>query len=475
MFESVIGLEIHAQLATQSKLFCSCPTNTNANPNNNTCPICLGLPGALPTTNRKAVEFAIMLGLATNCKIRLISEFARKNYFYPDLPKAYQISQYEKPICEDGFIKINVEGQTKKINITRIHLEEDAGKLLHKKIDYSLIDLNRAGVPLVEIVSEPDLRTPEEAKLYMQKIHSIVTSLDVCSGDMEKGNLRCDANISLRKKGEKKFGIRTETKNLNSFRFIEQAIEYEIDRQTDLLLDGEAISQETRLFDSIKKKTFLMRKKEESDDYRYFPCPDLPLVKISQEWVEKIKKKLPELPDEKIKRYKRDYKLNDYDASSIVLNRFADFFEKTISTGTDTKQIVNWLMSDISKYLNNKKKTLPQTCLTPKKLASLLALIKKGVINNKIAKRVLVDIIEQKKTAQQIVEKHNLAQVSDTKMLEKLCKDIITKNPEEVEKYQQGKDRVFGFFVGQIMKETKGKANPQLVSKYLQQFLKNKV
>lgn len=472
MFESVIGLEIHAQLATQSKLFCSCSTTNTTKPNHNICPVCLGLPGVLPTINHKAVEYAVMLGLATNCKIRLLSEFARKNYFYPDLPKSYQISQYEKPICEAGFININVKGQNKKIGITRIHLEEDAGKLIHGEIESSFVDLNRAGIPLVEIVSEPDLQTPEEAKLYMQKIHSIVTSLGVSLGDMEKGNLRCDANISLRENSDQKLGTRTETKNLNSFRFIEQAIEYEINRQSDLLLDGDSVSQETRLFDSVKRKTFLMRKKEESDDYRYFPCPDLPLVKITQEWVNKLKAKLPELPDEKIQRYKEDYGLNNYDANNIVFSGFASFFEQTIALGSETKQVVNWLMSDISKYLNDTKKELIQTRLTPKKLIELLELIKKGVISNKIAKIVLVDISEQEKTAKQIVQEKNLAQVSDTGILEKLCKDIIAKNPEEVQKYKQGKDRVFGFFVGQIMKETQGKANPQFVSQTLQKLLK---
>ena len=472
MFEPVIGLEIHAQLATNSKLFCSCAIDVQENsPNQNTCPVCLGLPGSLPTINQKAVEFAIMLGLATHCKIRNISEFARKNYFYPDLPKAYQTSQYEKPICEDGYININVDDKEKRIGITRIHLEEDAGKLMHSDFDSSFVDLNRAGVPLVEIVSEPDLRTPQEARLYMQKIHSIVTCLKVCAGDMEKGNLRCDANISLRKKGEKKFGTRTETKNLNSFRFIQQAIEYEINRQTDLLLDGEKIQQETRLYNADKKKTFLMRKKEEAEDYRYFPCPDLPTIKVGEEQIVEIKKNLPELPDEKTERYKKNLGLNDYDARAIVFGGFADFFEKTIALGADSKKVINWLISDISKYINEKKITFQQTYLTPKKLLELLQLIEKGVISSKIAKSVLVEVLTTDITANEVIKKKDLVQISDTGFIEKICQEVVAKHPDEVKKYQSGKDKVFGFFVGRVMQESKGKANPKIANEYLKKLL----
>ena len=332
-FEPVIGLEIHAQLATRSKLFCRCAVATDSPPNKNTCPVCLGLPGALPTVNQRAIEFAIMLGLATNCEIRLDSEFARKNYFYPDLPKAYQTSQYDKPICENGFLEIEINGENKKIGITRIHLEEDAGKLTHEGIDThsSYVDLNRAGTPLVEIVSEPDIRSAAEAKIYVQKIHSLVTALDICWGNMEKGNLRCDANISLRLRGEKKFGTRTETKNLNSFRFIQQAIEYEINRQSDLLLDGEKIQQETRLYNPLLKKTFTMRKKEEADDYRYFPCPDLSVIKLEKNWIEQIQTNLPELPDQKMERYQKDYELSSKDATVITLGGFSKFFEEGIA------------------------------------------------------------------------------------------------------------------------------------------------
>ena len=367
-FEPVIGLEIHAQLATKSKLFCRCAVATDSPPNHNTCPVCLGLPGALPTVNQRAIEFAIMLGLATNCEIRLDSEFARKNYFYPDLPKAYQTSQYDKPICENGFLEIEMNGEIKKIGITRIHLEEDAGKLTHEGADAnaSYVDLNRAGTPLVEIVSEPDIRSAAEAKIYVQKIHSLVTALDICWGNMERGNLRCDANISLRLRGEKKFGTRTETKNLNSFRFIQQAIEYEINRQSDLLLDGEKIQQETRLYNPALKKTFTMRKKEEADDYRYFPCPDLSTIKLEKDWIEQIQTSLPELPDQKIERYQKDYELNSKDAAVITLGGFTKFFEEGIALKSEKQQkevsknfpkvLANWIMGDISKYINEEKK-----------------------------------------------------------------------------------------------------------------------
>ena len=475
MFEPVIGLEIHAQLATKSKLFCRCSINAKEEANKNTCPVCLGLPGSLPTINQKAIEFAIILGLATHCKIRLNSEFARKNYFYPDLPKAYQTSQYEKPICENGYLDIEVGGNSKRIGITRIHLEEDAGKLMHEDVHYSFVDLNRAGTPLVEIVSEPDLSSSLEAKVYMQKIHSLVTSLGVCIGDMEKGNLRCDANISLRKVGEKKFGIRTETKNLNSFRFIQQAIDYEINRQTDILLDGEQVEQETRLYDSLKKKTFSMRKKEEANDYRYFPCPDLPLIKVKKEQLLELKKNLPELPDAKIKRYEKDYGLSNYDASFIVLGGFTSFFEEILTISSKNffvKSIVNWIMGEVSKYLNEKKKELGQTFLTPQKLCDLLALVDKGTISNKIAKSVLVEIMEQEKTALQIINEKKLSQLSDESVIEKLCKDTVFQHQEEVKKYKQGKDKVFGFFVGQVMKLSRGKANPQIVNQHLKKLLK---
>ena len=475
MFDTVIGLEIHTQLATKSKLFCRCPVNFGDTPNSNTCPVCLGLPGALPTINEKAVEFAIMLGLATNCSINLVSEFARKNYFYPDLPKAYQISQYDLPICENGYINLTVNEKVKKIRITRIHLEEDAGKLIHDDSgsNISYVDLNRAGTPLLEIVTEPDLSSSLEAKLFFQKIHSIVTAIGVCSGDLEKGNLRCDANISLKKANDTELGIRTETKNLNSFRFIQQAIDYEIARQTDLLLDGKVVEQETRLYNPLIKQTFLLRKKEEADDYRYFPCPDLPLVQFSQDWVERLKNDLPELPEFKIAKYKKDYNLSQYDADFIIFNGFTNFFESALKLGIPAKTAANWLMSDISKYLNENKKDLHSTKLTAEKLTELISFIDKDIISNKIAKSLLVTLFEQDVSLSKIIEEKGLAQLSDTQAIKDLCSKILNDNPNEVAKYKAGKDRVFGFFVGQIMQKTQGKANPKLVNQYLKELLQS--
>ena len=483
-FEPVIGLEIHAQLATKSKLFCRCAVATDSPPNHNTCPVCLGLPGALPTVNQRAIEFAIMLGLATNCEIRLDSEFARKNYFYPDLPKAYQTSQYDKPICENGFLEIEMNGEIKKIGITRIHLEEDAGKLTHEGADAnaSYVDLNRAGTPLVEIVSEPDIRSAAEAKIYVQKIHSLVTALDICWGNMERGNLRCDANISLRLRGEKKFGTRTETKNLNSFRFIQQAIEYEINRQSDLLLDGEKIQQETRLYNPALKKTFTMRKKEEADDYRYFPCPDLSTIKLEKDWIEQIQTSLPELPDQKIERYQKDYELNSKDAAVITLGGFTKFFEEGIALKSEKQQkevsknfpkvLANWIMGDISKYINEEKKELMETKLTPQKICQLVELIESGEISNKIAKTLLPFLAKTDSSPQELVKEKGLTQLSDTKMITDWCQQVVDANPAEVQKYKSGKDKVFGFFVGQVMQHSKGKANPQLVTNKLHELLK---
>ena len=488
-FEPVIGLEIHAQLATKSKLFCRCAVATDSPPNHNTCPVCLGLPGSLPTVNQRAIEFAIMLGLATNCEIRLDSEFARKNYFYPDLPKAYQTSQYDKPICENGFLEIEMNGEIKKIGITRIHLEEDAGKLTHEGADAnaSYVDLNRAGTPLVEIVSEPDIRSAAEAKIYVQKIHSLVTALDICWGNMERGNLRCDANISLRLRGEKKFGTRTETKNLNSFRFIQQAIEYEINRQSDLLLDGEKIQQETRLYNPALKKTFTMRKKEEADDYRYFPCPDLSIIKLEKNWIEQIQTSLPELPDQKIERYQKDYELSSKDAAVITLGGFTKFFEEGIALKSEKQQnekqqkevsknfpkvLANWIMGDISKYINEEKKELMETKLTPQKICQLVELIESGEISNKIAKTLLPFLAKTDSFPQELVKEKGLTQLSDTKMITDWCQQVVDANPAEVQKYKSGKDKVFGFFVGQVMQHSKGKANPQLVTNKLHELLK---
>ena len=473
-FEPVIGLEVHAQLATQTKMFCSCSTEFGSEPNKNTCPVCLGLPGALPKINRKAVDFAVMLGLATGCQIRNESVFARKNYFYPDSPKAYQTSQFDKPICENGYVDIVVNGKTKRIGITRIHMEEDAGKLVHDGPDpaCSYVDLNRAGIPLLEIVSEPDIRTSEEAKIYMEKIHSLVTNLEVCNGDMEKGNLRCDANISLRPVGETKFGTRTETKNLNSFRFVQQAIDYEIARQTNAILDGEEIYQETRLFDSANKTTYTMRMKENADDYRYFPCPDLPVPYVSDEQIEELKGSLPELPDAKTKRFMERYELNEYDASVLVANKkISQCYEDVVSSGADPKKTANWMMGDVFRLLNENNLTIDKSKITSAHLIDLLKLIDQNVISGKIAKTVFEDIFESGEMPSEYVERKGMKQVSNTDELKALCQQVIDDNPTQLEEYRGGRDKLFGYFVGQVMKVSKGKANPNVVNDLLKSLL----
>ena len=466
-FEPVIGLEIHAQLATESKLFCRCATEFGGPPNGNTCPVCMGLPGVLPVLNRKAVEFAVRLGLATHCTIRLDSQFARKNYFYPDLPKAYQISQYDRPLCENGWLDIQTEHGPKRIGITRIHMEEDAGKLVHEGRDAnaSYVDLNRAGMPLVEIVSEPDLGSPAEARAYMEKVHSLVTYLGVSNGDMEKGNLRADANISLRPRGETKLGTRAEIKNINSFRFVQQAIEYEMERQREELLDGKAIVQETRLFDSISKTTYSMRSKEEAHDYRYFPEPDLPVLALEQSWVDGIAAAMPELPDAKAARYVEQLGLSAYDADVLVADRaIAEFFEAVVEAGATAKAAANWIMGDLSARFNEDKTSVADLRFGPAALAAMLSMIEDGEISGKIAKDVFAIMYESGQAPSAIVAAHGWQQLSDTDELEGIIAGIIADNPEQVEQYKGGKTKVFGFFVGQVMKATKGQANPGLVN-----------
>ncbi|WP_078408379.1 Asp-tRNA(Asn)/Glu-tRNA(Gln) amidotransferase subunit GatB [Priestia abyssalis] len=467
-FETIIGLEVHVELKTQSKIFSGSPNAFGADPNTNTSVVELGYPGVLPVLNKQAVEFAMKAAMALNCEVATDTKFDRKNYFYPDNPKAYQISQFDKPIGENGWIDIEVNGKIKRIRINRLHLEEDAGKLTHTGDGYSLVDFNRQGTPLVEIVSEADMRSPEEAYAYLEKLKSIVQYTGVSDCKMEEGSLRCDANISLRPIGQEKFGTKTELKNLNSFAFVQKGLEYEEKRQEKVLLSGGEIQQETRRYDEATKTTILMRVKEGSDDYRYFPEPDLLALYIDDEWKARVRAEIPELPDARQKRYLEDFGLPSYDAKVLTVTKeMADFFEATVSAGADAKLASNWLMGEVSAYLNAEQKELEDVALTPEGLAGMIKLIQDGTISSKIAKKVFKELIEKGGNAETIVKEKGLVQISDEGALRKIVGEALDANPQSVEDYKNGKEKAVGFLVGQIMKATKGQANPPMVNKIL--------
>jgi aspartyl-tRNA(Asn)/glutamyl-tRNA(Gln) amidotransferase subunit B len=470
-FETVIGLEVHVELKTESKIFSASPNHFGAEPNTNTSVIDLGYPGVLPVLNKKAVEFGMKAAMALNCQVATHTKFDRKNYFYPDNPKAYQISQFDKPIGEHGWIDIEVNGYTKRIGITRIHLEEDAGKLSHGN-GYSLVDYNRQGTPLVEIVSEPDIRTPDEAYAYLEKLKSIIQYTGVSDCKMEEGSLRCDANISIRPVGQEEFGTKTELKNLNSFNFVRKGLEFEEKRQREVVTSGGTIDQETRRFDEATGATLLMRVKEGSDDYRYFPEPDLLDVYIDEEWKARISAEIPELPDQRQKRYIDELGLPVYDAKVLTVTKeMADFFEGTVAAGAEAKLASNLIMGDVSAYLNAEGKELHQIALTPEGLASMIKLIENGTISSKIAKTVFKELIENGGDAEKIVKEKGLVQISDEGTLLKIISDVLDGNPQSVEDFKNGKNKAVGFLVGQLMKATKGQANPQKVNQLLNQEL----
>lgn len=472
-FETVIGLEVHAQMLTDTKIFCSCSTKFGGTPNSHTCPVCLGMPGVLPVLNKKVVEYAMKMALATNCEINKSCEFARKNYFYPDLPKGYQISQYAYPIAEHGYVLLDVNGEQKKIGITRIHMEEDAGKLIHDEHSpVSYVDLNRTGVPLIEIVSEPDMRSPEEAADYLKRLHEILVYLEICDGNMEEGSFRCDANVSIRPRGQKEFGTRTELKNMNSFRNVQRALEYEIKRQQYLVENGGTVVQETRLWDDAQGATNSMRSKEEAHDYRYFPDPDLVPILVDDAWVEKIKADLPELPLAKRERFVNEYQIPAYDAGVLTADKtLALYYEEVVKLCGKPKVASNWLMGDVMRFLNEDKRSIRECPIKTESLAEMIKLIDEGAISGKMAKEVVEDMYKTGKSPQDIIKEKGLVQITDEGELIKTITSIIEANQAQAAEYRSGKEKVFGFFVGQVMKATKGKANPQLVNELLKKML----
>ena len=473
-YEIVIGLEVHAELSTKTKIFCSCPTEFGGEPNTHTCPICMAMPGTLPVLNEKVVEYAVKAGLATNCEIARDSKNDRKNYFYPDLPKSYQISQYDKPLCEHGVVEIeDDEGNPKTVRLTRIHIEEDAGKLNHNEFGGgSLVDLNRAGVPLIESVSEPDLRSAKEAERYLRKLKSIFEYIEVSDCKMQEGSLRADVYVSVRKKGETKFGTRTEMKNMNSFRAIVRAIEYEANRQIDVLEEGGVIEQETLRWDDVSGRTFSMRDKEDAQDYRYFPDPDLVAIRLSDEYIEKIRKELPELPESRRKRYMEEFKLSEKDARLLTASKYlSDLFEKAEQITGNAKAVANWILSDISRILNEKELEADQIPFTAEELAKVIQLIEKGTISSAIAKKVVEELFENPKDPEEIIQEKGWIQISDEGAILEVVKKVIEANPQSVSDFKGGKEKALGFLVGQAMKETKGKANPQMLNQMFKEEL----
>ena len=472
-YEPVIGLEVHAQLLTQSKMFCACGTSFGLPANTQTCPICLGMPGTLPVVNRKAVEMAIRTGLALNCTIQSTNRFARKNYFYPDLPKGYQISQYEEPICEHGWVEVSVGSSPKRIKIRRAHLEEDAGKNVHDAgAGGSRVDLNRAGTPLLEIVTEPDMRSADEVVAYLKMLRDVLMYLGVCDGNMEEGSLRCEPNLSLRPVGQKALGTKVELKNINSFKFVKEALEYEIKRQTNVLNEGGKVNQETRLWDVEKGVTATMRSKEEAHDYRYFPDPDLVPLSLSVEWIEELRQTVPELPAVRQKRFVSEYGLPEYDTGVLTVSKpLADYFEFCVKLFNQPKAVSNWVMGELLRELNNSGTAVSDSPVSPERLVSLLKLVDNGTISLKVAREIFPELYASKMSPEQIVQEKGLTQVSDEGALGKIIDEVIAKNPAQVAQYRSGKEQVFGFFVGQVMKGSGGKANPGKVNELLRRKL----
>jgi aspartyl-tRNA(Asn)/glutamyl-tRNA(Gln) amidotransferase subunit B len=474
-FEPVIGLEVHAQLLTRSKIFCGCSTSFGADPNTHTCPVCLGMPGVLPVLNKKVVEFAMKLAIATHCQIAPVSIFARKNYFYPDLPKGYQISQYESPLATGGYLEISLQdGRTKKVGIRRIHMEEDAGKLIHdERKPFSYVDFNRTGVPLLEIVSEPDIRSPEEAVEYLKALREILVYLEICDGNMEEGSFRCDANVSVRPMGQQYLGTRTEVKNMNSFRNVQRALSYEIQRQVKILKEGGTVLQETRLWDEARQVTYSMRGKEEAHDYRYFPDPDLVPLRIDREWMESVRKTLPELPDAKRARFISQYGLRPYDAEVLTSSReLADYFEACVDKFPDPKQVSNWVTGELLALLNRDGKSPKECPITPEHLARMLSLMKDGRITRRIAQGLFEEMYETGQSPDEIVSRKGWAMVSDREELVGVVEEVLRENPKEVEAFKAGKEKLMGFFMGEVMKRTRGQADPKLAQEILRERLK---